>query len=115
MSITLGHVLLSDDIRLHGLRVAPVAADIGRSDDGVAQVLITELEGGRNLDLVGLFTSAQVDQVMDIARARQPVTLVHPRGTFRVLVVGCDLADWIDYVEPDPDDFEEGKIQLIEV
>jgi hypothetical protein len=113
--ITLAGLVLSDNLRLLGLRAAPIAVNVGRSDAGVAQVLITTLDGGRALDLSGYYTSAQVDQIMSIMRAGLPVQLVHPRGTFRVLVIGCDLADWVEYVEPDPDDFEEGKINLIEV
>lgn len=113
--ITLGGLQLSDNLLLKGLRAEPVAVDMQRSDEGVALVLVAPIEGGRLLTLDGYFTAAQVDSLMDMARLRQPVTLVHPRGTFSVLITGSSLEDWIEYVEPDPDDYEVGTINLIEV
>lgn len=113
--ISLGGISLSDNLLLKGLRGEPVAVDVQRSEGGVAQVLVAQMEGGRVLGLEGYFTAAQVDALMDMAMLRQPVTLVHPRGTFSVLITGSSLEDWIEYVEPDPDDFEVGTINLIEV
>lgn len=113
--ITLGGLQLSDNLLLKGLRGEPVAVDMQRSDEGVALVLVAPIEGGRLLTLDGYFTAAQVDSLMDMARLRKPVTLVHPRGTISVLITGSSLEDWIEYVEPDPDDYEVGTINLIEV
>lgn len=113
--ITLGGLTLSDNLRLLGLRADPVAVDLQRSEGGVAHILTAPLQGGRALQLQGYFTSAQVDQIMAMANAGDPVELVHPRGTYSVIITGSTLADWIEYVEPDPADFEEGTINLIEV
>ena len=112
--ISLGGLQLSDNLRLLGLRVAPVAVNTQRSEGGVLHVVSAPVVGGRALELTGYFTSAQVDAVMAMCDG-QARELVHPRGNFSVIIVSCDLADWIGYVEPDPADFEEGKIILLEV
>jgi hypothetical protein len=109
-------LVLSDNLLLRGLRSALVAVDIQRSDEGVAQILVAPLEGGRALGLEGYFTAAQVDQIETMAQSGLPVELIHPRGTFQVLITDLsELSNWVDYVEPDPDDYETGIIQLIEV
>lgn len=116
MTISLGGLVLNDNLLLRGLRSAPVAVDIQRSDEGVSQILIAPLEGGRALGLEGYFSAAQVDQIEAMSKGLLPVTLIHPRGTFQVLITDLsELANWVDYVEPDPDDYETGTIQLIEV
>jgi len=115
MSISVGGLALSDNLLLRGLRGEPVAVDVQRSEGGVALVLIGDMESGRPLALEGYFTAAQVDALMDMARLKQPVTLVHPRGTFSWLITGSSLEPWIDYVEPDPGDYEFGTVNGIEV
>ena len=115
MSVSAGGLALSDNLLLRGLRGDPVAVDMQRSEGGVAQILVAPLEGGRPLALEGYFTAAQVDALMDMARIGEPVTLIHPRGTFSWLITGSSLEPWIDYVEPDPNDFEFGTVNGIEV
>ena len=115
MTITLGGLELSDNLLLRGLRSDPVAVDVQRSDAGVAQVLVAPMEGGRVLGLYGYFTAAQVDALMAMAAIRLPVQLVHPRGTFTVLITGSTLEEWWDNVQPDPNDIEQGTINLLEV
>ena len=115
MTISLGGLTLSNNLLLRGLRSDPVAVDVQRSDAGVAQVLVAPIEGGRVLGLEGYFTSAQVDALLTMAENRLPVQLVHPRGTFTVLITGSTLEPWVDYVEPDPGDYEQGTINLLEI
>jgi len=115
MTISAGGLALGDNLLLRGLRGDPVAVDVQRSEGGVAQILVASIEGGRPLALEGYFTAAQVDALMDMARLKTPVTLVHPRGTFSWLITGSSLEPWIDYVEPDPDDYEFGTVNGIEV
>ena len=114
--ISLGGLVLSSNLLLRGLRSAPVAVDVQRSDEGVAQILVAPLEGGRSLSLEGDFTFAQVEQIRVMSRNCLPVQLIHPRGTFQVLITDLsDLADWDEHVEIEPTDFESGTIQLLEV
>ena len=115
--ISLGGLTLSDNLRLLGLRVVPISASTARSEGGVAHVLTAPLEGGRALELSGFFTSAQVEAILAMAAAGTAVDLIHPRGSFSVLITACSLADWIEYVDAgtDPDDFEEGTITLLEI
>jgi hypothetical protein len=114
---SLGGLTLSDNLRLLGLRVVPISASSERSEGGVAHVLTAPLIGGRELQLSGFFTSAQVEAILAMAAGGTAVDLVHPRGNFSVLITACSLADWIEYVDAgtDPDDFEEGTITLLEI
>lgn len=115
MTVSAGGLVLSDNLLLRGLRGDPVAVDVQRSDAGVALILVADMEGGRLLALEGYFTASQIDALMAMARLKQPVTLIHPRGTYSWLITGSSLEPWIDYVEPDPDDYEFGTVNGIEV
>lgn len=114
--ISLGGLQLSDNLRLLGLRMVPVKASSQVAEGGVAHVLTAPLVSGRNLKLTGFYTSAEVEAIMAMCDG-QARDLVHPKGTFSVIIVGTDLADWIEYVDAgtNPDDFEEGYFELLEM
>lgn len=112
--ISYGGLQLSDNLRLLGLRVAQIKANVQVSEGGVSHILTGELIGGRTLELDGDYTSFQVEAMLAMCDG-QARELIHPRGTFSAIIIGTDLADWIEYVEPDPDDIEYGKFQFLEV
>lgn len=113
---SLGGLQLSDNLRLLGMRRVPIKASVQVAEGGVAHVLTAPLVAGRSLKLTGFYTSAQVEAIMAMCDG-QARELVHPRGTFMVIIVGTDLADWIEYVDAgnNPDDFEEGYFELLEM
>jgi hypothetical protein len=111
-TITLGGITLSDHLVLRGLRVPTVAVDQQRTKGGKLTALVNRLSGGRTLELEGIFTAAQLNAVRAIEG--DEVTLVHPRGTFSVMVIGYDLDEVFERVDQQDDDYEQGSIILLE-
>jgi hypothetical protein len=119
MTVTLGGISLSNSLILGGLEKAPGVAYSARRTLGgrmVVQVGAT-LSSGRELSLSAEnhFTLAQVGAIKALESAGLPVTLVHHRGTFNVLVVGVDVEPAIPYSDPDTADWYSGAINLLEV
>ena len=119
MSVFLGDLELSDHLILKGLESAPGVAYSARRTLGgrmVVQVGAT-LSSGRTLALVSEnhFTLAQILAIKNIESAGLPVTLVHHRGTFTVMVVEVTDNPTINYSDPEPDDWYSGTINMIEV
>lgn len=115
MSIPLGTVLLSDNTVLRGLDADTVSVSVERSDDGVALPLVAAMDGGRELTLYGWFERQIEDQVLELAKGCSPVQLTHPLFSGSVLITGTDMEDLIEYVDPDPDDYRVGEINLLEI
>jgi len=112
-TVTLGGVVLSDDLLLRNLRAPRVQIEQQRTKGGINQTLVHQLDGGRRLELYGFFTTDQGDQVQ--ALEGLDVTLVHPRGTFaHVLVEQVDIAAPLEHVERVGDDLEQGSIYILE-
>ena len=114
----LGTVELSDHLVLSGLETAPdIAVSQRRTISGESVIQTAPVAGGRKLTLSGenSFTLAQIEAVKALAAMGQPVSLVHHRGTFTVLVAGTDVEPVEDHADPGPDDWYSGDITMIEV
>jgi len=112
---SLDNIDLQSEIILMGLDEDRVKTEVKRSDNGVAQILLTRNDGGRKLDLYGFFTFGQEDAILALSENRMVVDLIHFRGSFRVMILGTSLKDWIAYKDPLPSDWRFGKVHLIEV
>lgn len=111
-AITLGGITLPDNLTLRGLRAPTVAVDQQRTKGGALIALVNRLSGGRSLELYGEYLPAHLDAVRAIEGTE--VTLVHPRGTYAVMVTGQETEPWSERVNPAADDFEIGSIYLLE-
>jgi len=121
MAITLGGVTLSDHLVLLGIENAPKVAWSAQRTLGGRQVVQVgpSLTSGRELALQSEnhLTQDMVDSVKELEAAGQAVSLVHPRGTYSVVITGVDLEPDTYYVDPDDADllWYSGTINMIEV
>lgn len=116
MSVSLGPIVFQeDDLILRGLDADRVAIEAQRSDSGVAQILIADMEGGRTLELYGWVTRAEEDAVLALSESKSSQLLSHNLHTGQVLITGTRFEDEIEYANPDPDDYRVGSIYLLEV
>jgi len=113
--MSVGGVNLGDNMILSGLDADRVAITIERSDEGVAQILIANIEGGELLQLGGYITFETEEKLLALSAAGVPVELIHPRRTGQVLIEGVDMEDWIKYNNPLPSNWRVGTIRLIGV
>ncbi len=111
---TLATIDLGDQVILHGLSADRVGVDMQRSDSGVAQIMLGEIEGGRYLELEGRFTFALEEQILALSESSTPQLLTHPRFTGNVYIIGTNLDDEWPLADPTPDHDRIGKIQLLE-
>lgn len=112
---SVGGIDLGAHMVIVGLDADRVAITIERSDEGVAQILIANIEGGEQLGLKGYITFETESELLDLSAAGVPVELIHPRRTGSVLIEGVTMEDWFEYANPDPEDFRVGTIRLIGV
>lgn len=120
MTITLGALTLSDHLYLDGLDQAPgvAIAEPMRTLGGESVIQIgPALSGGRTLSLLSE-NHIQHSEVTNLkALEGTEVSLVHPRGTFTVIVTLVELEP--DELLSNPDSapvlFYSGSIQMIEV
>ncbi|MCB2217994.1 MAG: hypothetical protein KQH59_18180 [Desulfobulbaceae bacterium] len=111
--ISLGGIALCDNLVLRGLRAARVVIDKQPTKGGKLIALANHLSGGRSLELYGHYTTAQADALQAIEGTDVP--LVHPRGTFTVMIEGNDLVPLWDHLTTAADtDIEIGSIFLLE-
>ena len=121
MSIPLGSIELSDHVVLDGIEVAPERADsFSRSLFGVAtRIRGPQFDGGRTLYLVSNnhITYAQMLDIKELQKSGDAVALIHPRGTFTVVVTAVDLTPDTELVDPfnDPDLWYTGTVTIVEV
>jgi len=118
MTVTLGGIVLSEHLVLTGLENAPpVAYSQKRTIGGKSVVAVAPVAGGRTLTLQGEnhYTLAQIEAVQTIAQLGAPVTLVHHRGTFSVLITSIEVDPTTDYANPGANDWYNGTITLLEV
>lgn len=128
MTVKLGQLTLDSNLQLEGLLEAPrVAVKTYRSLGGESSPPITMplSDSGRLLRLVarqegekvyGSFTAAQLEDINYMAALAVPVSLVHPQGSFTVLVISAENpAQVMEVVDPLPEDLYTATINLIEV
>jgi len=117
--ISLGAVVLSDQLVLEGIETAQQIAMSARRTIGGKMIIQVGafLAGGRQLTLVGdnHFTLNQIQAVKELEQQGQSVQLVHPRGTFEVFIIETPVAPAVDFVDPAADDWFSGSIILQEV
>lgn len=117
MTVSLGGIALSDHLTL---TIGPQAPAITqqRLIGGSLCIQIDPTLGGRELILAGdnHWTLDQVEAIRALEAAGSPVTLIHHRGTFAVLIADTTgLTPTIDYADPTAADWYSGAITLIEV
>ena len=61
------------------------------------------------------WTYDQVAAIQALAASGAPVSLVHHRGTFSVVIASIEVEPSIDYANPSGSDWLSGSITLIEV
>jgi len=119
MTVSLGGIALSDDLTL-SIASAGVGISQRRLIGGASVVQTDGSSGGRTL----ILNSAMhlLHSAMEQSKAMQatglPVTLVHHRGTFAVVIIDTsDLTPDQDYADPENDATAtvSGNITLIEV
>jgi hypothetical protein len=120
MTVTLGALTLSDDLVLGGLETAPdLVVNQKRTLSGRSILQTAPISGGRTLTLSSErhCTLAQVQAIKAMAALRQPVTLVHHRGSFTVLITATALEpdDGGLHSNPTAGEWYSGDITLIEV
>jgi hypothetical protein len=122
MTTSLGTRTLSDHLILQGIEAAPGVAYSARRTLGGRMVtqLGPTLSAGRELALQSEnhLTYADVAAIKAIEALGQPVTLVHPRATLTVLIIGVDVIADTDFVNPAASGaapWYSGTINLLEV
>lgn len=118
MTITLGSMSLSDHVILRGLDDAPQHAWSQRRLLS-GRLLVQRgsvFTGGRTLTLSGenCFTKADIEALRNMVTARATVSLVHPRGTYSVMITAVTPTPLYEYVDPEDDDIYSADITLIE-
>jgi len=116
--IILGGVTLSDHLILEGLEIAQgIVINQRRTITGRSVIQSAPLVGGRTLFLTSEshLTLQQVNDIKQLENAGLPVSLVHPRGTFNVLISGMDITQDEQCVDLDVDAWFSGTINMIEV
>jgi len=120
MTITLGGISLGvaygDELVLRGLDAPAIALSSQRSEGGTLHILTAPLVGGRALELEGFITYAQRTAIEALIAAAAAVTLVHPRGTFSVLITATAFEDALtEYTNPRTTEWLTGTISMLEV
>jgi hypothetical protein len=125
MTVALGAVTLSDDLRLTGFRNQPLVAGNTRMTLGGRPVLQgIPLSGGRQLVLeafrdgdgiYGHFTGTQLAAIATLRDAMTEVTLTHHLGAFQVVVLALDVTPVVDVADPAAAAEYHGTITMIEV
>lgn len=113
---TLHTIDLAPDLLLQGLESrAMLAYSVIHTLGGKAYVQSdgVDLEVGQPVTLQGenQFTLAQLQAVQQLAG--QEVTLIHHRGTFRVLVTAVPEEPTHGYADPEAEDWYSGAIEMI--
>jgi hypothetical protein len=126
MTVSLGSVLLNDNLRLLGVHNQPSLAGSARSTMGGICIQTMTMSGGKTLQLVatrdgdkirGVFTGTQLIALAAIRDAGASVTLVHHLGTFQVWLPpeGISVEQVFDYADPGATCWYVGTITLITV
>jgi len=122
--VSLGAIILDDNLRLDGLHASPASAGSARVTMGGVVIQTMAMNGGRTISLVatqdgstvkGVFTKAQLDAISAMRDASAPVALVHPLYSGQVYLEpdAIDVSQVFDYADPGDDDWYVGTITLI--
>lgn len=122
--VTLGGVSLDDNLVLSGIEQnadsaysvrellgGPVVIQMDARSVGAELSLISPFNGSSRQ---GQYCQYQIDQLKAIAKLLQPVSLVHPRGTFTVYILDFDVTEREQNEEPHINKKYHGVITLQE-
>lgn len=115
---TLGGLSLSPDLVLTGLEASPgIIYSQRRTMSGVSVLQTAPVVGGRTLGLnsENHLSLTDIQAIQALAALGQPVTLVHHRGTFNVLIIGLNVEPVSLIANPDGTLWHSGEITLLEV
>lgn len=125
MTVSLGGVVLSDDLTLTGpINQSQIIASFKRTVAGRIIRRVDPRPGGREMVLStpqrgggyrGVFTGSQAEQLAALRDAGDIVPLVHHRGSFAVLITVVDLTPIDGSADPGPTTYFVGQIITIEV
>jgi len=127
MTISLGGIALNDNLLLTDPSDSPQVAMSVRQTFGVPVVQKMARSAGKTLVLSslmegnsvrgGVFTQMQKEQIAAVRDAGNVVTLVHPRGTFTVVIPvdGVQLVPMWKKLSPGPDEAHTGTVTMITV
>lgn len=126
MTVKLGNIVLDEDLRLDGLESAvDISVSQSVAFDGTVDILTMPAPVKRQLSLVasagsggpvGIFTLAQLQSIKAVAAVGMPVTLIHHRGTFSVLIIAVSDPEYVfDHANPTLGDWYTATINMIEV
>lgn len=125
MTVSLGGIVLDDDLRLVGDLGPQIAMSVRRTfgapvaqrcqvTAGKVLVLSADMDGN---DIYGEFTRTQYQQIAALRDGGNPIDLVHHNGTYQVIIPsdGINLTSIDDHSDPGPDESYTGTITMITV
>jgi len=125
MTVTLGGITLSDDLRINGLKNQPQVAGSEQMTLGGRMVFTScPVTGGRTITLesfrsgdsvYGYFTGTQIDQIAALRDLQTTIALVHHLGTFQVKIKAINVEDVAGVADPSSTSEYTGTITMIEV
>lgn len=126
MTVSLGGIILDDDLRLDGLHSSAGIAGSARVTMGGIVFQTMPMSSGKTLSLIatsdgdavkGLFTQAQLDSLVALRDAGAPISLVHHLFTGLVFLTPESIAvdQVMDYANPAADAWYVGTITMITV
>lgn len=118
MTVSIGGIALSEHLILSGIETAPdIVVNPRRLMGGELDIQTDPISGGRELSLSGdnHFTLAQITAIKVLAGQGQAVELVHPRGTFNILIKGTPVEPSRAFSDPVGEDMYSGEITGIEI
>lgn len=119
MTVTIGGITLSNDLALRGLDdLKPIAQNFLPTLAGGTVVQQMAITSGHSLSLVaddrgGFITYGESVSIRALQAAGNPIVLVHPRGTYEVMVEQVNWEPLVDFVDKENSDQGLGSIELI--
>jgi hypothetical protein len=124
MTVSLGGVLLNDDLYLDGIENAKKLAVTRYTHlAGTSTTVAMPLSGGRTLTLMttssplqGIWCQSQVDQIKAIEGTGAQVTLTYrDRGNFEVIISGTNFKQFNKRESVNPNKKYTGSVTTVEV
>lgn len=124
-NVSLGPVQLDDNLVLTGIEInadtaysvrellgGPAVIQMDARDVG-AQIAVTAIRDGSRRQ--GQFCQYQIDELKSVAKLRQPVSLVHPKGMYSVYILDFVVIETDEREAPQPNKKYHGSIICQEV
>lgn len=126
MTVSLGGIVLDDNLRLNGdISGSQIAMSIRRTF-GAPVIQKVTVSAGKKLVLMatmsgesidGSYTRLQLEQLAVHRDTGFPISLIHHLGSFNVIIPPDGIQEEImqDYANPGPDDLYTGTVTMITV